>query len=972
MFLLGCLGAFAQQEFSFEEAVAPASCGRYSSVSISGDHYKMGLHSLEWKWKRSGESLHFKTPVPYLSKNPNPKETSVSSFVFWVYSSQVRDGVLTVSFLKDGAECCHFDFNLAFQGWRGAWVAFDRDMEGAPVEDMDEIVFTTDLPKGVLYFDGLIPSVFEDSRYHSPDFQLPSVNKGTDVHWLRLLEHWNTPSRLDVPASVPEDFAAQMERIRLRYVDLVSSGAAGLDRSDVENFLDSFDISYGPDGLVKGKPIFFTRYAETYYNLGDRGMSAVYKKNGQLLRDFNDMMFRIAVTWTREPEGDYKDYLANVYLILSSHLLDQGMACGSGMGTIHHLGYSVRGWYNSQVLMMPVLKDAGLLPQIQSAVEWYSGAREVWTAPAGPGMDIDAFNTYLLGRIAAVLLLPDDSYKFAYMKALTAWIDNGFEYAPGLSACFKPDGTVFHHARNYPAYAVGGFVGAVRSVWLFSGSDFAISRRGHETLKNAMLQMRFYCNVTDVPYSMAGRHPEGSFSLQNSLYALLALAGSPDGTREIDLDLASAYLRLEQKNTAYAKRFAAAGIEAEPSPQGCRSYGYNSSVSVRGGDWLVNIAGHSRYLWAAESYSSENLYGRYLTHGSMQYINGSPSRSGYVEQGWDWCHIPGTTAAEIPMEEMRANVLNVDRYSGYEEMLLSDEWFAGGVAYDDKAAYSMILHEHDKYNGSLRARKSFFVFGNRIVCVGSGLENHYGEYPLHTTLFQNSIDPLDGDTMEVIPCGELLRDRLGNAWIVGDGNETILVNSLQHSYYENDRGANEGWFETAYIDHGTDVSGGKYDYLFLVQPDSLQLADAVRECPYELLCSSDSLHLVRDRESGVCAAAVFSSSKVSEEIEYASPCVMMYDEYSIHFSNPDLALYSGPSDEWFDENGKRIERSVYSRTWLSNPCGVVKVEFHLKGERHLSYHSCELEKYEFVDGNTVIVALTSEARTETLLFEDER
>mgnify|MGYP003302937139 CR=1 FL=1 len=29
----------------------------------------------------------------------------------------------------------------------------------------------------------------------------------------------------------------------------------------------------------------------------------------------------------------------------------------------------------------------------------------------------------------------------------------------------------------------------------------------------------------------------------------------------------------------------------------------------------------------------------------------------------------------------------------------------------------MKLHEHDKYNGTLRARKSFFAVGNRIVCL---------------------------------------------------------------------------------------------------------------------------------------------------------------------------------------------------------------------------------------------------------------
>lgn len=49
-------------------------------------------------------------------------------------------------------------------------------------------------------------------------------------------------------------------------------------------------------------------------------------------------------------------------------------------------------------------------------------------------------------------------------------------------------------------------------------------------------------------------------------------------------------------------------------------------------------------------------------------------------------------------------------------------------------------------------------------------------------------------------------------------------------------------------------------------------------------------------------------------------------------SQPDLALYRGPSDEAFDENGKRIERSIYSRPWIDNDSGEIPVTITLKGE----------------------------------------
>ena len=80
-------------------------------------------------------------------------------------------------------------------------------------------------------------------------------------------------------------------------------------------------------------------------------------------------------------------------------------------------------------------------------------------------MDIDAFNTSLMGRMASILMLEDSPYKWAYLKALSRWIDNGFKYVDGTMPCFKSDGSIYHHRKAYPAYAVGGLDGAVNSVF---------------------------------------------------------------------------------------------------------------------------------------------------------------------------------------------------------------------------------------------------------------------------------------------------------------------------------------------------------------------------------------------------------------------------------------------------------------------------------------------------------------------------
>lgn len=155
------------------------------------------------------------------------------------------------------------------------------------------------------------------------------------------------------------------------------------------------------------------------------------------------------------------------------------------------------------------------------------------------------------------------------------------------------------------------------------------------------------------------------------------------------------------------------------------------------------VRGHSRYLWDAEHYLDANFYGRYLGYGSMQVLTAQPGErvtfttSGWQENGFDWNRIPGATSIHLPFDQLRAKVLNVDAFSGMEEMLYSDEAFAGGLSQErENGNFGMKLHEHDKYNGSHRARISYHFFGNTIVALGSDIENVNQDYPTETTVFQ--------------------------------------------------------------------------------------------------------------------------------------------------------------------------------------------------------------------------------------------
>lgn len=988
---------FGGRLLSFEESAAPLTADEGSTLSTSGEHYKHGSWSARWRWTEEGARVSIRRPVGYLKENPNPKETSVSTFVFWVYAPEAVDGSLRFEFCKQGRTCAWFDYGLNFTGWRGAWIAFDRDMQGTPEEGMDEVRVTVSGAKsGELCFDHWILSSFQDVRHHTADLQAPFVNASTTSHWLVLLKSWNMPLPQNPSGVMDAGSAEDMAVVETRLRELLLEGKKPSKMKALREEFAAYGIRENPDGTLCGKPVWFVRYAETYINLGDSGVAGRLGENRQLLRQCNDFLYKLAVTYNLSESQADRGEIARMYLLLTRHLLDQGFAAGSGLGTLHHLGYSMRNFYTAPVLMRDVLCEAGLDAAVQQAMEWFSGVGEVKRAPEVPGMDIDAFNTSLTGRLASILMLPAGPEKEMWLKCFSRWVDNGYKQTEGLSPCFKSDGTVLHHRKHYPAYAVDGFSGGgINAVWLLSKTRFRVSPESHENLRRALLEMRFYCNLRSFPLALSGRHPDGRGALVPWHYARLAAAGSPDGKETIDRELAAAYLRLAPGEDDHTRMFREAGIEPERAPEGFHVYGYNASGAYRRDGWLLTVAGHSRYLWAAEIYQGCNHYGRYLTHGSLQLLgDGDPVSafgSGFRQEGWDWCHIPGTTALEIPMERMKANVLNVDTCSGYEEMLLSDESFAGGVSHRGRyGAFGLKLHEHDKYNGSLRARKSWFFFDNRAVCLGSGIEND-AEGGVHTTLFQNALDsaarPLfvgreavtEFPFVRELADGGSLRDNFGNLYVVPQGRVRLRC-SRQHSLHEETDAPTENDFATAWIDHGEGrVREGRYEYLMAVHPSDEEVESWTGEKPYEVIAATDRCHMVRDRIGGALGASVFEAGELPEGGVVRSvslPCLYMESVeegvLTLSVADPDLRLYEGGSDEWFDAGGRRIERSIYSRDWIDNPSGESCLRIGLAGDWRPAEPSGFCRVAECGRGTTVLEIVCREGAAREVKLEKMR
>ena len=957
-----------ERMFSFEESKIPDYItGVNSQLSISDTHYKDGKHSLKWGFEPGGV-LELKKDLKFEKKDPTGKDLYLSAFIIWVYNEEPQDATIEFEFLKDGKKCTSFPFGINFSGWRAAWVCYERDMQGTPEEGMNELRIVAPNAKGSLFIDHLITATKVDARQQTADLQVPFVNAGTNNHWLVVYKHSLLQPDIELtPVNDAQKKEMKLLEKRFRDMNYTKGKVSDKEIQTIRKKYDFYQITY-KNGKVSGVPIFMVRASEAYERIIPNWDKDMLTKMGVEMRAYFDLMKKIAVAYnnsTAKPE--VQNEMKKKFLAMYDHITDQGVTYGSCWGNIHHYGYSVRGLYLAYFLMKDVLREAGKLQEAERTLRWYAITNEVYPKPEGNGIDMDSFNTQTTGRIASILMMEDTPEKLQYLRSFSRWIDYGCRPAPGLAGSFKADGGAFHHRNLYPAYAVGGLDGATNMIYLFNRTEFAISELAHETVKNVLLAMRFYCNKLNFPLALSGRHPDGKGKLVPMHYAMMAMAGTPDGKEEFDKEMAAAYLRLvsgassDDQEPEYmpkvsnaqekkiARQLVEEGFRPEPDPQGNLAMGYGCVSVQRRGNWSAVARGHSRYLWAAEHYLGHNLYGRYLAHGSLQILTAAPGQtvtpatSGWQQEGFDWNRMPGVTSIHLPLEQLKAKVMNVDTFSGMEEMLYSDEAFAGGLSQQkENGNFGMKLHEHDKYNGTHRARKSFHFIGETIVCLGSDIENANAEYPTETTIFQLAVTDKAGHDYWKGYQGEgkIWMDHLGTGYYV-PVTARFEKKFPQHSRMQDTGKETKGDWVSLVVDHGKAPKGGSYEYAVLPQTSTVTLQAFAKKPAYKVLQQDRNAHIVQSLSDNIYSYVLFETPQallpggLLQRTD--TSCLVMIRKESpekmlLTVSQPDLALYRGASDEAFDKDGKRVERSIYSRPWIDNESGEIPVTVTLNGQ----------------------------------------
>ena len=867
---LGAVGRGHAQVWNFEDRVPEgfaASDGQ--KLAVSDLFYKEGTSSLEWQFRPGGTlAVDMETPLVL-----SPEKEENYGITLWIYNEKPQNDSLQFLFLSPAGRVSYrFSFNLCASGWRACWIGF-RHMRGDKAEkEIAQWKVVAPDREGRVFFDRLTFPVGRMNLRTTPDMQMP-YNNALDFrdlwHWCRVWQWEQLQYDIPLPDALSPDERKELQLIGARLDKRLKLEKA--PRKAVEKAYATFEKAN------------IRRVASGFTGAPVVAPDEVDRLKGEMSwNDLETMLFGFACdALCNGSEESEKNYF-----LVWDFAINQGFAYGSGMGTNHHYGYQVRKIYTAAWLMRDKIWKAESRDAILSALVFWSALQET-RQPCSPNRDelLDSWHTLLLPKAISALMLADERERARAFEGLARWVSTSLHYTPGTIGGIKADGTAFHHGGFYPGYTVGALAAVGNYISLTLDTRYKPAEDSRRVLRSALIAMRNYCNKYEWGIGISGRHPFSGSMREDDVasFASLALSGdfSAGGTGEFDRALAADYLRLCRKDTPEARFFREQGIRPAKAPEGFFVYNYGATGVFRRDEWAVTLKGYNTDVWGAEIYAKDNRYGRYQSYGSVQIMSGSRKESGYDENGWDWNRLPGTTAVHLPFELLDSPLRGTT-------MLKSKERFSGAASLEGKnGMFATKLMERNlkNFTPDFVARKSVFCFGNRMICLGSGIANGNGRYPTETTLFQ-SVWKGDG-THDILVNGErkgelgfeqrmeaddrhpvCVRDGYGNFYYVKEGDVNVRI-AEQESRHEKNRSVTKGTFASAWLAHGLAPQNASYEYLVWIQPTAKELEKTNPLDTYEVLQRDSNAHIVHDMPTGITACAVFETTRPERHTLFA-------------------------------------------------------------------------------------------------------
>lgn len=933
LFLFSSLSSSYAQLVGFEESVPQTfKVAGKGELKTSSLFYKEGKSSLEWDFQ-PGSTLDVQVSPLSL----NAKKEQQFGITLWIYNEKPQQDSVRFEFLNEAGEVSYwFSYHLQAAGWRACWISFAY-MNGNK-KDKNIVGYCLVAPQreGRIFLDRLTFPEKKMSLRTTPDQQLPTNNglSNRDLwHWC-LVWKWEKQS-YDIPL---------LSKLTSRQKK---------DLKTIEQRLTDFlDVKKAPQGQVNAAYKTFEKAAITpsAAGTGFTGMPVVApdeqdKKKGEM--SWNDIETMLA-GFAYDACYNQNETSKKNYFTVFDYAIDQGFAFGSGMGTNHHYGYQIRKIYTTAWLMRNEIYKHPHRDAYLSALRFWAALQET-RQPCSPGRDelLDSWHTLLMAKLISAMMFPDANRQEQALNGLSRWLSSSLRYTPGTIGGIKVDGTTFHHGGFYPGYTTGVLATIGQFIAFTNGTDFELTEEARQHIKSAFIAMRNYCNFYEWGIGISGRHPFGGKMGSEDIeaFANIALSGDLSGRGDaFDHGLAADYLRLIRNgDTPNARFFKKEGIQPAQAPQGFFVYNYGSAGIFRRADWMVTLKGYTTDVWGAEIYAKDNRYGRYQSYGSVQIMGkGNPvsrAGSGFVQEGWDWNRLPGTTTIHLPFELLDSPLKGTT-------MVRSEENFSGSSSLggmNGMFAMKLMERDYDNFTSDFVARKSVFCFDNRMICLGTGITNSNADYPTETTLFQTKFN---GKEPKADNDDYWLHDGYDNYYHVVDGTVRSQV-ADQESRHEKTREKTAGKFSSAWIEHGKAPKDGTYEYMVLIQPSAAELDELQKTPAYEVLQRDQMAHVVYDKKTGITGYAAFEAYQpVNDQFIVSIPAetMVMYGKESdnrIRLSVCDPNLNLAEKTYTTKEPSRPISKKIVVKGIWMLPSPQEGIQLEYEGNNTLLNVTCQ-------------------------------
>ena len=933
LFLFSSLSSSYAQLVGFEESVPQTfKVAGKGELKTSSLFYKEGKSSLEWDFQ-PGSTLDVQVSPLSL----NAKKEQQFGITLWIYNEKPQQDSVRFEFLNEAGEVSYwFSYHLQAAGWRACWISFAY-MNGNK-KDKNIVGYRLVAPQreGRIFLDRLTFPEKKMNLRTTPDQQLPTNNglSNRDLwHWC-LVWKWEKQS-YDIPL---------LSKLTSRQKK---------DLKTIEQRLTDFlDVKKAPQGQVNAAYKTFEKAAITpsAAGTGFTGMPVVApdeqdKKKGEM--SWNDIETMLA-GFAYDACYNQNETSKKNYFTVFDYAIDQGFAFGSGMGTNHHYGYQIRKIYTTAWLMRNEIYKHPHRDVYLSTLRFWAALQET-RQPCSPGRDelLDSWHTLLMAKLISAMMFPDANRQEQALNGLSRWLSSSLRYTPGTIGGIKVDGTTFHHGGFYPGYTTGVLATIGQFIAFTNGTDFELTEEARQHIKSAFIAMRNYCNFYEWGIGISGRHPFGGKMGSEDIeaFANIALSGDLSGRGDaFDHGLAADYLRLIRNgDTPNARFLKKEGIQPAQAPQGFFVYNYGSAGIFRRADWMVTLKGYTTDVWGAEIYAKDNRYGRYQSYGSVQIMGkGNPvsrAGSGFVQEGWDWNRLPGTTTIHLPFELLDSPLKGTT-------MARSEENFSGSSSLggmNGMFAIKLMERDYDNFTSDFVARKSVFCFDNRMICLGTGITNSNADYPTETTLFQTKFN---GKEPKADNDDYWLHDGYDNYYHVVDGTVRSQV-ADQESRHEKTREKTAGKFSSAWIEHGKAPKDGTYEYMVLIQPSAAELDELQKTPAYEVLQRDQMAHVVYDKKTGITGYATFEAYQpVNDQFIVSIPAetMVMYDKESdnrIRLSVCDPNLNLAEKTYTTKEPSRPISKKIVVKGIWMLPSPQEGIQLEYEGNNTLLNVTCQ-------------------------------